>query len=77
MRNNVLYKFKNGRKLLVIPQDMQNEIILMVHGRDHFSIKRTEEAIKQEYYIPILSKKAENVIANCVPYILGNKKAGK
>lgn len=48
---------------------MQNEIILMTHNRDHFSVKRIEETIKQEYYIPILSKKIENVIVNCVLYI--------
>ena len=77
MRNDILYKFKDGRELLVIPQDMQSKIILMAHGRGHFSVKRTEEAVKQEYYIPMLPKKTENVIANCVPCILGNKKAGK
>ena len=73
MRNDILYKFKDDRE----PQDMQSEIILMAHGRDYFSVKRTEEAVKQEYYIPMLSKKTENVIANCVSCILGNKKAGK
>ncbi|KAG5317260.1 POL3 protein, partial [Pseudoatta argentina] len=39
MCNDVLYKFKDGRKLLVIPQDMQSEIFLMAHGRGHFSVK--------------------------------------
>jgi len=33
------------------------------------------EAI-EEFYIPKLTRKIENVIANCVPYILGNKKRG-
>ena len=77
MRNDVLYKFKDGRELLVIPQDMQNEIILMAHDRGHFFVKHTEEPVKQEYSIPMLAKKTENVIANCVLCILGNKKAGK
>ncbi|KAG5335592.1 BYR3 protein, partial [Acromyrmex heyeri] len=47
-----------------------SEIILLAHGRGHFSAKRTKEAVKQEYYISMLSKKTE--IANCVPCILGN-----
>lgn len=75
--NNVLYKYKNGHELLVIPQDMQNEIIRMAHNKGHFSVKRTEDTIIQEFYIPNLTKKIENIIANCVPCILGNKKAGK
>lgn len=77
LRNDVLYKYKDGRELLVIPRDMQNEIIQMAHGKGHFSVKRTEDAIKQEFYIPALIKKIENVIANCVLCILGNKKTGK
>jgi len=77
LRNDILYKYKDGRELLVVPQDMQNEIIQMAHSGGHFSVKRTEENIKQEFYIPMLTKKTERVITNCVPCILGNKKTGK
>jgi len=44
----------------------------MTHNKAHFSIKRTKEAIKQEFYIPKLTIKIEN--ANCV-FI--NKKTDK
>lgn len=57
IRNNVLYKYKDGRELFVVPHEMQNEIIQMAHGKGHFAIKRTEEIIKQEYYVPKLTKK--------------------
>jgi len=70
------YINKDGRELLVVPLNMQNEIIRMAHDKDHFSIKHAEEDIKQEFYIPKLTKKIENVIASCV-CILGNKKTGK
>ena len=49
----------------------------MAHSRGHFSVKRTEDAVAQEFYIPKLTKKVESVIANCVLCILGNKKTGK
>lgn len=76
LHNDILYKYKDGRELFVIPQDMQNKIIQMAHSKGYFSVKRTEEAIKQEFYIPMLTKKTENAIVNCIPCILGNKKAG-
>lgn len=68
----MLYKYKDSRELLV-PHEMQNKIIQMAHSKGHFSIMCTEEAIKQEYYVPKLAKKIENVIANWAPCILGNK----
>lgn len=73
----ILYKFINGRDLLVIPDLMQNEIIRMVHNRGHSSAKRTENTIQEEYFIPDLKKKIESNIANCVPCIVANRKAGK
>ncbi|GBN96450.1 Retrovirus-related Pol polyprotein from transposon 17.6, partial [Araneus ventricosus] len=33
--------------------------------------------VKQEFFIPNLSKQVQNVIVNCVPCILTNKKSGK
>lgn len=48
----------------------------MAHGKGHFTVKRTEDTIKQEFYIPMLTKKIESVIANCIPCILGSKKTG-
>jgi len=78
LRNDVLYKYKDRRKLLVVSQDMQTEIIQIAHsGGAHFSVKRTEENVKQEFYIPMLTKKTEKMIANCIPCILRNKKARK
>lgn len=39
-------------------------------------MKRTEEAVKQEYYIPNLEAKVTRII-NCIKCIIVNKKAGK
>ena len=40
-------------------------------------MKRTEELVKQDYYIPGLKQKVEKIITNCVKCILGNRKQGK
>ncbi|KMQ92653.1 blastopia polyprotein [Lasius niger] len=75
--DGVLFKFSDGRDLLVVPKKLQTEIIKDVHEKGHFSTRRTEEAIKQEYYIPNLSTKVAHVIDNCIKCIIVNRKAGK
>jgi len=50
IRNRVLYNFKDGRELLVVPQAMQQEIIKSYHEKGHFAVKKTEELIQCEYY---------------------------
>ncbi|GFY40804.1 hypothetical protein TNIN_218901 [Trichonephila inaurata madagascariensis] len=76
-RNEILYKFVNGRELIVTPSGMQTEIIKIIHEKGHFSVAKTEEVVKQEFFIPNLNKLAQQVIANCVPCILANSKSGK
>lgn len=77
MRNGLLYKFKNGDELLVVPESMQTEVIRTAHERGHFATRRTEENIKRDYYIPNLTKKVVRMIVNCIACILANKKEGK
>ncbi|GFT66106.1 hypothetical protein TNCV_3238411 [Trichonephila clavipes] len=56
---------------------MQAELIKLIHENGHFSVGKTEEIVKQEFFIPNLSNVAKKVIVNCVPCILANKKTGK
>ncbi|GFW88292.1 transposon Tf2-6 polyprotein [Trichonephila clavipes] len=76
-RNGILYKYLNGRELIVTPKAMQAELIKLIHGNGHFSVGKTEEIVKQEFFIPNLSNVVKKVIINCVPCILANKKTGK
>ncbi|GFS80415.1 hypothetical protein TNCV_3448371 [Trichonephila clavipes] len=55
---------------------MQREIVLHAHAEGHFASKKTESIVSQEFYIPILTKIVQDVITNCVPYILSSRKAG-
>ncbi|GFU82871.1 retrovirus-related Pol polyprotein from transposon gypsy [Trichonephila clavipes] len=54
-RNGILYKYLNGRELIVTPKAMQAELIKLIHENDHFSVGKTEEIVKQEFFIPNLS----------------------
>ncbi|GFV60936.1 hypothetical protein TNCV_925501 [Trichonephila clavipes] len=56
---------------------MQAELIKLNHENGHFSVGKTEEIVKQEFFIPNLSNVVKKVIVNCVPCILANKKTGK
>ncbi|GFW80680.1 hypothetical protein TNCV_3235321 [Trichonephila clavipes] len=56
---------------------MQAELIKWIHENGHFSVGKTEEIVKQEFFIPNLSNVVKKVIVNCVPCILANKKTGK
>lgn len=77
LKGGILYKFQNGKDLLVIPKSKQNEIIRKCHEVGHFGVKKTKEAIVLEYYIPKLEKKIKAIIENCFPCIMVSPKAGK
>ena len=77
LNNDILYKQSNQQDLLVIPDKLQNEIIKNSHENGHFAVKKTEEIIVRDYYIPKLKEKIEGVIRNCIPCILSNRKRGK
>ncbi|GFS53821.1 hypothetical protein TNCV_731831 [Trichonephila clavipes] len=59
-RNGILYKYLNGRELIVTPKAMQAELIKLIHENGHFSVGKTEEIVKQEFFIPNLSNVVKN-----------------
>ncbi|GFX72448.1 transposon Tf2-9 polyprotein [Trichonephila clavipes] len=76
-RNEILYKYVDGRELIAVPRDMQTELIKLDHEKGHFSSAKIEKIVKREFFIPNLSKQVQNVIINYVSCILANKKSGK
>ncbi|GFY42006.1 transposon Tf2-6 polyprotein [Trichonephila inaurata madagascariensis] len=56
---------------------MEAELIKLIHENGHFSVAKTEEIVKQEFFIPNLTNVVKKVIVNCVLCILANKKRGK
>lgn len=68
---------KGGEQLLVIPKKMEEFIIRKAHENGHFGKKKTLEMIKKQYHIEDLEKKVTDILASCVPCILGSRKSGK
>ncbi|GFU87488.1 hypothetical protein TNCV_2446221 [Trichonephila clavipes] len=76
-RNGIPYKYLNGRELIITPKAMEAELIKLIHENGYFSVGKTEEIVKQEFFIPNLTNVIKKVIVNCVTCILANKKTGK
>jgi len=77
VNGRLLYKFQDVRDLLVIPKALETDIIRTIHEKGHISAKRTEELIRQEYFIRGLKNKVEQHLSSCVPCILTSRKIGK
>ncbi|GFX39987.1 hypothetical protein TNCV_2647501 [Trichonephila clavipes] len=77
VKNYILYKIENDNDVLVVPQQMQTEIVKNIHSKGHLGINKTESMVKQSFYFPNVRKCVENVIDNCIECILVNKKRGK
>ncbi|GFU17796.1 transposon Tf2-8 polyprotein [Trichonephila clavipes] len=74
VKNKLLYKTVNGTDLLVVPDEMQANIIKTAHERGHFAVLRTQDLVSKDFYIPRLKDKVEKCIQNCVTCILTNRK---
>lgn len=75
IRNNLLFKKRDGDILLVVPKSMRTQIIKRMHEQGHFSVAKTEALLRREYFIPSARSKIEKIIQNCVTCILAEKKA--
>ncbi|GFV87070.1 transposon Tf2-9 polyprotein [Trichonephila clavipes] len=77
VKNDVLFKIENDNDVLVVPQQMQTDIVKNIHSKGHLGINKTESMVKQSFYFPNVRKCVENVINNCIESIFVNKKRGK
>lgn len=77
MHNGLLCKFIDGEYIIVVPENMQYELIRRIHEQGHFKTKKMEEVIKREYFIPKLQDKITDCVRNCVTCILAERKSGK
>ncbi|KAG5886164.1 hypothetical protein JTB14_024844 [Gonioctena quinquepunctata] len=59
VKSDILYKFVNGRELIVVPKTMQTDIIMKADEIGHFALPKTEEVVNREFFIPKLKKKIQ------------------
>ncbi|GFV35585.1 transposon Tf2-9 polyprotein [Trichonephila clavipes] len=76
-QNGILYEYLVGPESIVSPKAMEAELIKLIHENGHLSVGKTEEIVKQKFFIPNLTNVVKKVIVNYVPFILANKKTGK
>ncbi|GBM92190.1 Transposon Tf2-8 polyprotein [Araneus ventricosus] len=77
IKGDLLYKSIKGNDLLVVPEDMLISLIKSAHEKGHFSVKRKEDHLINEFYISKLKQKIKKCISNCIACILASKKQGK
>lgn len=77
VQNRLLYRKHKDDLLLVIPKNMQQDIIKRTHERGHFSVNKVECLLKKEFWFARMRDRVERVIKNCLPCILAERKYGK
>lgn len=77
LRGDLLFKESEGDVYMVVPKRMQTQIIRRAHEQGHFSVDKTENLVKADYWIPNLRQRVERVVRNCISCILAERKQGK
>lgn len=67
------YKSNKGLDLIVVPDEMQLNVINHIHNKGPFGHKHSEELLNKEFFIPSMSSKIDKIIANCVTCLLYNR----
>lgn len=77
LKGGILYEHVGGNELLVVPKNMEHEIIVDAHKNGHFALQKTMHALQQQFWIPHLERKVAQIINTCIKCIIVNKKLGK
>ncbi|GBP02650.1 Transposon Tf2-9 polyprotein [Eumeta japonica] len=65
------------KELIVVPVQMEQEIIRIAHRQGHFSSRKTQDLVEKSFYIPNLQAKVEGVVRSCVECIVSDTKRGR
>jgi len=76
IHGDILLKDPN-KELLVVPCEMEKEIIEMAHRQGHFGSKKTLDILKKQFFIPDALNKVANVVKSCVECLVSDTKTGK
>ena len=49
----------NDKNVIVLPTNMQANVIKKIHENGHFSVRKVAERMKEEFYVSNLSEKIE------------------
>lgn len=77
IRNGLLYRDIDSDLLLVVPKDLQAQIIRRAHEQGHFGINKTEALLRRDFWFDEMRTKIEKIIRNCISCILAERKQGR
>lgn len=78
MRSGIVYRKAGDKLLFYVPTSMENHVMYKYHNEfGHVGAEKTCNLISQNYFIPQLSKKVKEYIANCLTCIVYLPKTGK
>lgn len=66
-----------GRKLFVVSDGMEYEIIKNAHDMGHFGKEKCKEILQRQFWIRKVDEKIKRFIQNCVSCIFASRKSGK
>lgn len=50
----------------MLPAGMMEEIIKLAHKQEHFAVKKIEDLLNKNYYIPNANEKVQKVFLACI-----------
>lgn len=77
VRNSLLYKETENDVAVVVPKDMQTQVVRQAHERGHFGVTKTEEIVRKDFWFKGMRSKVEQVVSSCIDCILAERKQGK
>ena len=76
MKNGVLFK-DPVKELIVVPVQMEDEIIKLAHNQGHYGVAKTQEIVERQYHISGLAAKVRKIVRSCVECIIADAKTGR
>lgn len=77
IQGGVLMKCVNGKPVMVVPSDLQLNLLRQVHDNGHFGAQKMCEIVEKDYYMPKVREQSDKVVSSCVQCILAERKRGK
>lgn len=75
--DGILCKEVEQESMILVPEQMQDEVIRKCHDQGHFAAAKTEQLVRRDYWFAVMTEKMKYVVQNCLSCILAEQKYGK
>jgi hypothetical protein len=74
INDKVMPKKKKKKDRIIVPKNMQAQVVRIIHKRGHFSAKETEKMVRKDYKFRKIRKTVEQVVMGCLDCRLAERK---